>query len=185
MGSGKIRFKGRQPFAFGYFLQEQKVPRRQAKPDSSARAFLTLRLFATPGFRPRKVRLAPFSPNGENCARCLARPLPVKPALLGFHGVGEVPPSLRSIRAAHNGLALGKETVSDRQRKALTGPSVRPSIGRRTKSGHTKHLFLLPLMHVVAKSAQLHFRLTAKIAFASLLLLPPPNPLRWASAGTP
>ena len=35
-------------------------------------------------------------------------------------------PSLRSIRAAHDGLALGKETVSDRQRKALSGPSVRP-----------------------------------------------------------
>lgn len=28
-------------------------------------------------------------------------------------------PSLRSIRTAHNGLALGKETVSDHQRKAL------------------------------------------------------------------
>ena len=50
MGSGKIRFKGRQPFAFGYFLQEQKVPRRQAKPDSSARAFLTLRLSRRPAF---------------------------------------------------------------------------------------------------------------------------------------
>ena len=54
-------------------------------------------------------------------------------------------PSLRSIRAAHDGLALGKETVSDRQRKALTGPSVRLPIDRRTKSEHTKHRFPLPL----------------------------------------
>ena len=60
-------------------------------------------------------------------------------AVLGFS------PSLRSIRAAHNGLALGKETVSDRQRKALTGPSVRPSMDRRRKSGHTKRRFPLPL----------------------------------------
>ena len=184
MGSGKIRFKGRQPFAFGYFLQEQKVPRRQAKPDSSARAFLTLRLFATPGFRPRKVRLAPFSPNGENCARCLARPLPVKPALLGFHGVGEVPPSLWSIRAAHDGLALGKETVSDRQRKARYH-GLLPTIQRPTLWQLGYSLPPVPLPRVVATSAPLHFRPTAKITFASLLLLSPPNPLRWASAGTP
>ena len=54
-------------------------------------------------------------------------------------------PSLRSIRAAHDGLALGKETVSDRQRKAPAGPSVRLPIDRRTKSEHTKHRFPLPL----------------------------------------
>jgi hypothetical protein len=34
---------------------------------------------------------------------------------------------------------------------------------------------------VVAKSAQLRFRLTAKTALAPLLLLSKPNPLRWAS----
>ena len=78
---------------------------------------------------------------------------------------------------------LPKETVSDRQRKALTDPSVHLPIDRRAKSGYFLLLFPLPLMHVVAKSAQLHFRLTAKIAFAPLLLLSPPNPLRWASAG--
>ena len=38
---------------------------------------------------------------------------------------------------------------------------------------------------VLAKSAQLHFRLTAKIMFASLLVLSPQDPLRWALAGAP
>ena len=38
---------------------------------------------------------------------------------------------------------------------------------------------------VVAKSAQLRFRLAAKTMFASLLLLSPPQPLRWVAAGTP
>ena len=36
---------------------------------------------------------------------------------------------------------------------------------------------------VLAKSAPLHFRLTAKIMFASLLVLSPQDPLRWALAG--
>ncbi len=38
---------------------------------------------------------------------------------------------------------------------------------------------------VLAKSAQLHFRLTARIMFASLLVLSPQDPLRWALAGAP
>ena len=38
---------------------------------------------------------------------------------------------------------------------------------------------------VLAKSAQLHFRLTAKIPFAPLLVLSPQDPLRWALAGAP
>ena len=38
---------------------------------------------------------------------------------------------------------------------------------------------------VLAKSAQLHFRLTAKISFAPLLVLSPQDPLRWALAGVP
>ena len=38
---------------------------------------------------------------------------------------------------------------------------------------------------VVAKSAKLRFRLTAKTAPAPLLLLSPPDPLRWAPAGAP
>ena len=37
---------------------------------------------------------------------------------------------------------------------------------------------------VVAKSAQLRFRLAAKTALAPLLLLFPTNPLRWALLGT-
>ena len=41
-------------------------------------------------------------------------------------------------------------------------------------------LVLLPLPRVVAKSAQLRFRLTMKTAFAPLLLLSNANPLRWA-----
>ena len=36
--------------------------------------------------RRRKVRLSPFPPDGENCARSLAPPLPGEPALLGFAG---------------------------------------------------------------------------------------------------
>ena len=42
---------------------------------------------------------------------------------------------------------------------------------------------LCPRWLVVAKSACLRFRLTAKTAPASLLLLFPANPLRWASPG--
>ena len=38
--------------------------------------------------------------------------------------------------------------------------------------------------HVVAKSAQLRFCLPAKTAFASLHLLFPMRPLRWAASGT-
>ena len=38
---------------------------------------------------------------------------------------------------------------------------------------------------VVAKSAKLRFRLTAKTAPAPLLRLSPPDPLRWVPAGTP
>ena len=76
-----------------------------------------------------------------------------------------------------------KETVFEIQRKALTGPLVRRPIDRRVKSGHLTCRF--PLPRVVAKSAPLHFRPTAKITFASLLLLSPPNPLCWASVGAP
>ena len=36
--------------------------------------------------RRRKVRLSPFPPDGENCARSLAPPLPGEPAALGFAG---------------------------------------------------------------------------------------------------
>ena len=36
--------------------------------------------------RRRKVRLSPFPPGGENCARSLAPPLPGEPASLGFAG---------------------------------------------------------------------------------------------------
>ena len=93
-------------------------------------------------------------------------------------------PSLRSIRAAHDGLALGKETVSDRQRKARYH-GLLPTIQRPTLWQLGYSLPPVPLPRVVAKSAPLHFRLTAKIAFASLLLLSPPNPLCWASVGAP
>ena len=149
----------RQPFAFGYFLQEQKVPRRQAKPDSSARAFLTLRLSR----RPASLRLG--LETGQH-------------VVLGFS------PSLRSIRAAHDGLALGKETVSDHQRKARYH-GLLPTIQRPTLWQLGYSLPPVPLPRVVAKSAPLHFRPTAKITFASLLLLSPPNPLCWASVGAP
>ena len=46
--------------------------------------------------RRRKVRLSPFPPGGENCARSLAPPLPGEPASLGFAGrdgrLGKTPP---------------------------------------------------------------------------------------------
>ena len=47
--------------------------------------------------RRRKVRLSPFPPNGENCARFLALPLQRKPAALGF-----------ALGAAFGGLSGGK-----------------------------------------------------------------------------
>lgn len=37
-----------------------------------------------PCARRRKVRLSPFPPGGENCARSLARPLPTRPADAGL-----------------------------------------------------------------------------------------------------
>ena len=41
--------------------------------------------------RRRKVRLSPFPPDGENCDRSLAPPLPGEPAALGFAGsTGEI-----------------------------------------------------------------------------------------------
>ena len=46
--------------------------------------------------RRRKVRLSPFPPGGENCARSPAPPLPGEPAALGFagsnEGLGKAPP---------------------------------------------------------------------------------------------
>ena len=41
--------------------------------------------------RRRKVRLSPFPPDGENCDRSLAPPLPGEPAALSFAGsTGEI-----------------------------------------------------------------------------------------------
>ena len=49
-----------------------------------------------PAARRRKVRLSPFPPDGENCDRSLAPPLPGEPAALGFtgsnDGLGKTPP---------------------------------------------------------------------------------------------
>ena len=47
-------------------------------------------------------------------------------------------------------LTAPKETVSDRQRKALSDPSVRPSMERRMKSGHSLPPAPLPLMRARA-----------------------------------
>ena len=46
----------------------------------------TKRLYAPFGapHRRRKVRLSPFPPDGENCARSLAPPLPTRPAAAGL-----------------------------------------------------------------------------------------------------
>ena len=48
-----------------------------------------------------------------------------------------------------------------------------------------KCLLGCPQTLVVAKSAQLRFRLAAKTTLAPLLLLSPRDPLRWARAGAP
>ena len=42
------------------------------------------RVTLPPAARRRKVRLSPFPPDGENCDRSLAPPLPGEPAALGF-----------------------------------------------------------------------------------------------------
>ena len=39
---------------------------------------------SAPPHRRRKVRLSPFPPDGENCARSLAPPLPTRPAAAGL-----------------------------------------------------------------------------------------------------
>ena len=54
--------------------------------------------------------------------------------------------------------ALRKETVFEIQRKALTGPSVPPSIDRHAKSGHSLHLFPLPLMRTSTEVPAAHGR---------------------------
>ena len=64
-------------------------------------------------------------------------------------------------------LTAPKETVSDRQRKALTGPSVRSSIGRRTKSGHTKRRFSLPLIPTEAAPSAAHGRAPGQATLAA------------------
>ena len=54
------------------------------------------RVTLPPAARRRKVRLSPFPPDGENCDRSLAPPLPGEPAALGFtgsnDGLGKTPP---------------------------------------------------------------------------------------------
>ena len=55
-------------------------------------------------------------------------------------------------------LTAPKETVSDRQRKALTGPSVRPSMDRRTKLGYFLPPAPLPLMPRKAALSAAHNR---------------------------
>ena len=54
--------------------------------------------------------------------------------------------------------ALRKETVFEIQRKALTGPSVPSSIDRHAKSGHSLHLFPLPLMRTSTEVPAAHGR---------------------------
>ena len=61
--------------------------------------------------RRRKVRLSPFPPGGENCARSLAPPLPGEPASLGFagsnEGLGKTPPGTRPMDYGSAMLRLG------------------------------------------------------------------------------
>ena len=55
--------------------------------------------------RRRKVRLSPFPPDGENCDRSLAPPLPGEPAALSFAGsTGEI--NQNATGDAANGLRL-------------------------------------------------------------------------------
>ena len=65
----------------------------------------------------------------------------------------------------------------------FAGDFTAPGALRRRISPPAGGELLCPWRLVVAKSACLRFRLTAKTATAPLLLLFPANPLRWASPG--
>ena len=64
--------------------------------------------------------------------------------------------------------------------RASPSPQGRPAAARRTD---TEPLFCVGRDIVLAKSASLCFRLTAKTRSAPLLVLSPRDPLRWARAG--
>ena len=107
------------------------------------------------GPRRRKVRSAPFPPNGENCARSLAPPFPIGPAALGSDG-------------GPWSWAVGVVC-------RCSAPQFQQLLLQLS----------LDAARGVAKSALLRFRLTAKTAPAPLLRLSPSDPLRWAPTGTP
>ena len=67
----------------------------------------------------------------------------------------------------------------------FAGNFAAPGALRRGISPPAGGELLCPWRLVVAQSACLRFRLTAKTAPAPLLLLFPANPLRWASPGAP
>ena len=74
-----------ESFAFAGTLLIEML--RAAKPPFRQGFVLrTKRLYAPFGapHRRRKVRLSPFPPDGENCARSLAPPLPTRPAAAGL-----------------------------------------------------------------------------------------------------
>ena len=88
-------WRGLAPAAFGDFISSvgrddsaRRVRRGFSQGDFAA---CGRRVPLPMAARRRKVRLSPFPPDGENCARSLAPPLPGEPAALGFAGsTGEI-----------------------------------------------------------------------------------------------
>ena len=69
---------------------------RRLRSETRLRAQCGRRVTLPMAARRRKVRLSPFPPGGENCARSLVPPFPGEPASLGFagshDGLGKTPP---------------------------------------------------------------------------------------------
>ena len=72
---------------------------RRLRSETRLRAQCGRRVTLPMAARRRKVHSTPFPPDGENCVRSLAPPLPGKPASLGFagnnEGLGKTPPGTR------------------------------------------------------------------------------------------
>ena len=82
--------------------------------------------------RRRKVRSTPFSPDGENCVRSLAPPLPTEPASLGFGGAPLGQPGALSWAAGTstmvciNGNDAGGRGYPDFVRRSIEGRTKGP-----------------------------------------------------------
>ena len=102
-----------------------------------------------------------------------------------------VPKTISFVSAKRNGgnavPAFQGQVSPDGEVLSVRAESTQRHAQGRKSGGRRPRPYDLPPKNplVLAKSAPLHFRLTAKISFAPLLVLSPQDPLRWALAGAP